>query len=67
MNHHPFVFDVRQMIADCGGATSVSSLTNIKRTSVYSMLRRRRATTDQLAELKAAFPTLDFNRYFRVR
>lgn len=43
--------DVDRLINDCGGVNMVKLRTGIPRTAIYSILRRGKMSTDQLAAL----------------
>lgn len=55
--------DVERLVADCGGVNLVHVMTGIKRTAFYSMFRRKRMTTDQLAAILANFKTINIRDY----
>ena len=55
--------DVERLIADCGGVNLVHLMTGINRTAFYSMFRRKRMTTDQLAAILANFQTINIRDY----
>lgn len=55
--------DVERLINDCGGVNLVHLLTGINRTAFYSMFRRKRMTTDQLACILACFETINIRDY----
>lgn len=55
--------DVERLIRDCGGVNAIVSFTPIGRTAVYSILRRKRMHTDQLASILSVFKTLEVKDY----
>lgn len=55
--------DVERLIAECGGVNLVFLRTGIKRTAIYSMFRRSRMTSDQLASILINFPSINVRDY----
>jgi hypothetical protein len=55
--------DVERLIADCGGPNLVRLRTGIKRTAIYSIFRRGKMTTDQLAAILTEFPLINARDY----
>jgi hypothetical protein len=55
--------DVERLVNDCGGVNLVQVMTTINRTAVYSIFRRGRMTSDQLAEILATFPSINVRDY----
>ena len=55
--------DVERIVADCGGVNLVHLRTGINRTALYSIFRRGRMTSDQLASILAEFSTINFRDY----
>jgi hypothetical protein len=58
--------DVARLINDCGGVQMVSVMAGINRTAVYSILRRKRMNTDQLAAIIKVFKRVDIRNYMEV-
>ena len=57
------VLDVVRLIEDCGGVNLVHTMTGINRTAIYSIFRRKRMTSDQLAEILVSFPSINIRDY----
>lgn len=62
-----YSIDVERLVEDCGGPALVSLRTGIKRTAVYSIFRRGKMTTSQLAAILAEFSTIDIRDYVSDR
>ena len=55
--------DVDRLVRDCGGVHLVQSMTGIGRTAIYSIFRRQRMTSDQLAAILNVFRNVDIREY----
>jgi hypothetical protein len=55
--------NVEKLIEDCGGVQTVSQVTGIQRTNVYSIIKRRRMNTEQLASILAVFGNINIRDY----
>lgn len=62
-----FVFDVARFLADCGGIGAAPSSIGKERTCGYGWVKRRRMSSDDIAELKGLNPNIDLNAYVVVR
>ena len=58
-----FAIDVDRLVGDCGGVNLVHLVTGIKRTAIYSIFRRGKMTSDQLASICFNFPQIDIRDY----
>ena len=55
--------DVHRLVEDCGGVNLVHTMTGINRTALYSIFRRGKMTTDQLAQILRVFSQINIRDY----
>jgi len=62
-----FYFDIRALIADCGGPSVVARVTGTTRPAIYGWINRGRMASKHIARLKGEFPSIDLNGYVKWR
>jgi DNA-binding phage protein len=58
-----YTFNVRRLVEDCGGVTEVAKATGKSRTQPYRWVKTNSITTDLLARIVYANPTINLHRY----
>ena len=56
-------FDIRRLVSDLGGASSVAQKLGITRTIPYQWMDRDYISSTYLAKIKEAHPALDLDEY----
>jgi len=57
-------FNVRKMIADCGGAAACAEAISVARTTPYRWMKQGSLSSRTLECIKVAFPLLCIDNYF---
>jgi hypothetical protein len=58
------IFNVARLVADMGGAATISALIGTPRTAPYRWIRHRYISSRMLEALKFHYPHLNFDDYF---
>jgi len=61
-----YVFNVRQLVDDCGGVSEVARSTGKSRTQPYRWIKTNTVTSDVLARLAYANPELNLHKYLQA-
>lgn len=59
-----FVFDIRGLVRDLGGAAAVARSLGVSRTTPYRWMRTGYLSSVMMERLKDAHPSVSFDRYF---
>lgn len=55
---------IKEMVDDCGGASALAKNIGVSRTTPYRWINQGALSSRALNKIKAAYPTLDMNKYF---